>query len=112
MPVAARRTAQLCPDPGLVTLANLQGGGIPLSTLPGGGTITFTLTGTYTLSSGVLVNTAIATPLNGSGVTAVTAQASVSGQPQQIPALRWNALIALMLVLATLGAMSVFKKRD
>ena len=106
-----------CPAAGAVTLGNLQGPGILLATLPAGSTITFLLNGTFTLSSGSLVNIATVTPLAGTAVVPVTAQATVTAPAPapvasvEIPTVGWEALIALMMMLAGWGAISARRRR-
>ena len=103
-----------CPAAGNVTLANLQGAGITLSTLPDGGSLTFLLSGTFTLTSGSLVNTATATPPVGSPVQSdalITAISPLPPPTQPIPTLGEYALIALMLLLTVLGGAAARRMR-
>jgi uncharacterized repeat protein (TIGR01451 family) len=103
----------VCPPAGTVTIGNLQGAGIGLPTLPGGGAITFQLGGTFTLSVGTLVNTAIATPPAGIPVQAATGTASVAVIAPvnvPIPAMNAYALLAVMLMLAVLGGVAAGRR--
>jgi uncharacterized repeat protein (TIGR01451 family) len=97
----------VCPLAANVTLANLQGAGIVLPTFPGSSAITFLLSGTFTQTSGSVVNTATvnsapaAPPQSQSASATVTAQVAA---PANIPTVSEQALLLLMLLLAVVGA--------
>ena len=97
-----------CPAPANVTLVNLQGAGIVLPTFPASSTITFQLSGTFTQSSGSVVNTATVTNPASVPVQTQSSAATVSAQsaapPANIPTTSEQALLALMLLLAVAGA--------
>ncbi len=92
-----------CPAP--LTVAALQGSGMTVAIFPAGATVTLRVDGISTLPNGQLVNSVTVTPPNGTPdvvkappVVAVTPLPPTPVEP--IPTLSWNALIALMLLVA------------
>jgi len=92
----------VCPAPGSVTVAALQGAGITIATFPSGGTVTFTLTGTFTASAGSATNTATISPPPGIPVPPASSSASVTVPNHVIPTL--SDLGLLLLALMMLGS--------
>jgi uncharacterized repeat protein (TIGR01451 family) len=104
-----------CPAPANVTLANLQGAGIVLPTFPASSSLTFQLSGTFTQSSGSVVNTATVTNPVLVPVQTQSSSATVSVQSAapaaNIPTMSEQALLVLMLLLAVAGAIYVRRAR-
>jgi uncharacterized repeat protein (TIGR01451 family) len=101
--------------PGGDLLSSLNGAGVTLSSFPSGATYNFVITGTFTLSSGGLINTGTACPPQnlsgqvqcGNGQTTV----QVPNPDIAIPTLGEYGMILLMLMMAGLGAATVRQRR-
>jgi len=103
-----------CPAAIDVSIGNLQGTGIPLPTFPANSTITFQLSGTFTQTTGSVVNTA--TLAGPPGVAPVTQNSSATVAVRlpgaaQIPTLGIQALLALILLLFVSTAGFVMRRR-
>ena len=98
--------------PPIYTVANLQSaGGAPLSTLAPNSTATLTLTGTFTKTSGPVVNTATVLLPGGTTGAAITMDASATVAaltagvpPTAIPTTGRGALLLMMLLVAVAAA--------